>query len=313
MLFLIIWFILAQFIFAGAIYTLDAATDINTTALMLSPWYIIGLQLTVLVLPLFVWLFLKKDSIKPHLPNWKLGKRNIILLIALSFFIQPAMMFISGISGLFSPNIVSDMIYSFMEHPLWLILLATAVTPAICEELVFRGYLQSQHRDRSIKQAAILNGLFFAIIHLNLQQFAYTFVLGVAFAYLVYYTRNIWAAIIPHFIVNATQGILGRLAFSVDLTYLQEATGQAEPQRLISSITPEAEAIIIMGVITLLVSPIIYTLFKEIIVHNKWRVQDHSPFAPSAPPPPTKPPFLDRYAICVIVIYVAFMLLINII
>jgi len=37
---------------------------------------------------------------------------------------------------------------------------------------------------------------------LNLHQFMYTFLLGIFFAYMVYYTRSIWSAIFSHFLVN---------------------------------------------------------------------------------------------------------------
>jgi len=274
MLFLLIWFILAQLLLPGTLMALEIVFDFNATAIFASPAFIIILQLVVLILPLMVWLQIKKDKLTPNMPNWKLGGTNIALIILLSFLLQPAMMTISGITSLFTPNIVSDMIYGFVETPLWLLLLGTAVTPAICEELVFRGYIQTQHQNRTVKQAAILNGLFFAIIHLSMSQFAYAFILGVVFFYMVHYTRSIWAGILPHFIINATQVSFGRWAFIADMP---EAVTEVDPYTeellaLLDSVSPELLAIVVMGGLTLLLTPVIIIIFREFIKHNRWRM-----------------------------------------
>jgi len=314
MLFLLLWFIVMQLLSSGVLMALENAYLLDINAVITSPWYIVTLQLGVLLFPLFLWLFIKRDNIKHHLPNIPLGSKNILIIVVLSFFLQPAMMTISGISSLFFNNYVSDMIYSFMEQPLWLILIATAVTPAVCEELVFRGYIQSQHQDRSIKQAAILNGLFFGIIHLNMQQFAYAFAMGIVFAYLVYFTKNIWAGIIPHFIVNATQGILGRWAFSVastEVAYYAAETGQYS-------------AIIIMGVFTLFTAPVVFILFRSLWRDYKERFEPQVPTEnpyyqdpqfdvnkPQVEMICKDPPFFDRYVVGIVVIFVLFMLMIH--
>jgi len=344
MLFLLIWFVVAQLLIVGVLQVFASVYDLDINAISASPWLIIVTQLTALLLPLFVWLYIKKDSFKKNMPNWALGTKNIVIITLLSFLLQPVMMTVSGISSLFFTNYVSETIYAFMEYPLWLIILAMAVTPAVVEELVFRGYLQTQHQDRNIHQAALLNGLFFGIIHLNMQQFAYAFFMGIIFAYMVYYTRSIWAGILPHFIVNATQGIIGRLAFAPGA---YETLAQVEPERLITSVSPEVEAIIIIGIFALMLSPIIFVLARAFVRHNRWRVkylhqeqpaemprydeyyanqanamhtasphlhprqwpypsENESADGQAYPPAGWKPPFFDRYAIWVIIIFIAF-------
>lgn len=312
MLFLMIWVILSQLIFTGILIALDAADIVDIDVITASPWYMICIQLIILLLPLFIWLSMKADVLANNIPSKNLSAKNIILIIAISLFIQPAMMTLSGISSLFFTNHVSEMMYTFMEQPLWLIILATAVTPAVCEELVFRGYVQTKHSDRNIKQAAILNGLFFAIIHLSIQQFAYAFVMGIIFAYMVYYTRSIWAGILSHFVVNATQSIMGRWAFAST-----EAT-----ERLIPSLSPEVEAVIIIGNFALFLTPIVRILFKKFFLYNKNQMsQETSDRLPvSSPEDPindtnetckepiisNSPPMIDKYVIAIITIYIAF-------
>ncbi|MCL2362082.1 MAG: CPBP family intramembrane metalloprotease [Defluviitaleaceae bacterium] len=322
MLFLTLWVVLSQLTITGVLLALDAADIVNINIISTSPWYMVGMQLVILMLPLMVWLIMKEDKLAPNIPRQQLSAKNIILVVAISLLIQPAMMTLSGISSLFFTNYISEMIYTFMEHPLWLILLATAVTPAVCEELVFRGYLQTQHKGRKLKQVAILNGLFFAIIHLNLQQFAYAFVMGIIFVYMVHYTRSIWAGILSHFIVNATQGIMGRWAFAATDTHAQVQT----TERLIPAVSPEVETIILIGGFALLLAPVIVLLFREFFRYNKSKMAEEAEIAaltqatiedivelteltetsnPMEEDQPV-PSLIDKYVIIVILIYALF-------
>jgi len=118
------------------------------------------------------------------------------------------MMLISGIASIFVTNPVSRFAEQLTSLPFFVGLLIIAVTPAICEEWIFRGYIQSHYSELPIRTTAIINGLFFGIIHLTLHQFPYAFLMGVIFAYMVYYTRSVYAGIWAHFAVNAMQFFL---------------------------------------------------------------------------------------------------------
>ena len=183
----------------------------HSVNIMDHPWIMILLQLLGLLLPLFLWLIITKDSFKRNMPNKPLGATNIALLVVMSFLIIPGVMLISAISSLFVTNDVAVMLQSLSAQPWWLMMLVFAVTPGIVEELVFRGYIQSNTRG-SVTKIVVLNGFLFAIMHLNPHQFVYTFVLGVVFAYMVYYTKNIWAGIIPHFLINGINVTLSHWA-----------------------------------------------------------------------------------------------------
>jgi len=304
MLFLIIWvFVLMmalQFLFIVL-----RESGVNVNAVMVSPWFLIAQQLVIFILPLFIWLALKGDNIKQNLPNQKLGGKNIMLIIALSFLIQPVMMTISAVMSLFVTNDVAGLMDSFMAAPFWLTILAIAVTPAICEELVFRGYIQSQYNDRTIKKTALINGLFFAIIHLNFHQFAYAFVMGVVFAYMVHYTRSIWAGIIPHFIVNASQAVLFRLANMAQPAGYSPDVQAAEELLAAMPISMEAMAIIIISVIALCLSPVIFILFREFFRHNKWRVAA----GPEDGGEVSEGLQVDYYTVLVVAVFIGFMVL----
>lgn len=89
-------------------------------------------------------------------------------------------------------------------------LVVLAVTPAFCEELLFRGYVQRQlERGTGAAWGILLSGLFFGFYHLRLTQVIPLSVLGVYLAYLVWRTGSLWPAILVHFLNNAMAVLLG--------------------------------------------------------------------------------------------------------
>ncbi|MCL2215665.1 MAG: CPBP family intramembrane metalloprotease [Defluviitaleaceae bacterium] len=277
-----------------------------------SPWFIIFQQVMVFILPLGIWLFLTKEKLTEYVPNMKLGKINIIFIFFLSIFLQPIMMLLSGISGLFFPNQVGAMVGGMAAQPLWLMLLALAVTPAICEEIVFRGYIQSAYRNLPFTVSALLNGLFFAMIHLSLQQFLYAFAMGVIFAYMVHYSRSIRAGILMHFIMNASQISLARL---VRISVPESLA--APPQRI--SFAEQLHALMGMGVIALVAAPCVVILFRSFLSHNRQRNIEYDmqkeiwqePIESSAEAEasnPTRFRYIDPFIPAVVALYVFIML-----
>jgi sodium transport system permease protein len=83
------------------------------------------------------------------------------------------------------------------------LILLLAVTPAITEEILFRGFiLRSFEHNWPLWKAAVASGFLFGFMHLNPYQFFYAAALGTAFAFLAVRTGSIWTAIIAHLIVN---------------------------------------------------------------------------------------------------------------
>jgi len=79
-----------------------------------------------------------------------------------------------------------------------------ALTPALCEEVFFRGYVQ-RHFERGIGVAwgIVVTGLIFGLYHLRLTQVLPLSVLGVYLAYLTWRTGSLWIPIVVHFANNA--------------------------------------------------------------------------------------------------------------
>lgn len=92
----------------------------------------------------------------------------------------------------------------FADSNIWVTLVVVAVLPAICEEMLFRGYLLSacSAGDR-FKRGLIISSLMFGAMHLYAIKLLPTTLLGVAFAYVAYQSGSIFIGMILHFINNA--------------------------------------------------------------------------------------------------------------
>ena len=100
----------------------------------------------------------------------------------------------------------------------WLIFVIS-ITPAICEEVLFRGFIFSSMRDRVAPWALVLvTGLLFGAFHLSIFRLFGTTALGVIMGLLVYKSGSIWTSVIFHAINNA----MAVVAFSVSSTLLAQ-------------------------------------------------------------------------------------------
>ena len=89
------------------------------------------------------------------------------------------------------------------SHPAW-ILLTMALVPAVCEELLFRGFVLNQLLGLETRARAILvSAVLFGIFHRHLLLILPAFLAGILFAVMVQRSRSLVPAILAHFTVNA--------------------------------------------------------------------------------------------------------------
>lgn len=96
--------------------------------------------------------------------------------------------------------------YLTADTPLgWLmVFLVGALVPAVCEEVTFRGLIQTGlRRSYGARHAVVWSGFLFALLHLNPWNFLGLWFLGVFLGYLRERTGSIRPAIILHMLNNA--------------------------------------------------------------------------------------------------------------
>ncbi len=105
-----------------------------------------------------------------------------------------------------------------------------AVTPAICEELLFRGYIQRQlERSTGVVVAVVLTGLMFGFYHLQLSQVIPLATLGIYMAYLTWITGSLIPAILVHLANNS---------FAILMSVYAEESDNISPEELATMSVP---------------------------------------------------------------------------
>jgi sodium transport system permease protein len=131
-------------------------------------------------------------------------------------------------------------------RPLAFDLFLIAASPAICEELFFRGALLSGlRRTLSPWAAALVCGVLFGIFHLDLVRLLPTAVLGTILAWLTLAGGSILPAMIFHFLNNASAVLVTRFEARLGLSFL----GTTAPLGLVGTVV--AGMLFVAGVLLL--------------------------------------------------------------
>ena len=106
------------------------------------------------------------------------------------------------------------------SHPAW-ILLTMALVPAVCEELLFRGFVLNQLLGPETRARAILvSAVLFGIFHRHLLLILPAGLAGLLFAVMVQRSRSLATAILAHFTVNACAVALSHWQAAASVAWL---------------------------------------------------------------------------------------------
>lgn len=93
------------------------------------------------------------------------------------------------------------------------VLLVVALTPSVCEEVMFRGYLQRQvERRLGVVWSIVLVGLVFGLFHLRPTQVLPLAFLGLYLGYAVWVTGSLWSGFLIHLLNNGIAVIVSEYA-----------------------------------------------------------------------------------------------------
>lgn len=165
--------------------------------------------------------------------RWSENTPYYILLSALLVIVvQPIILYLGHLNSLLPvPESFSDlqtsqyeMFEQFLKQDgvMWFGLFHIALVPAVCEELLFRGYiLRAFEKSWGIITAIIVSGLIFGLFHIQLTNLLPLATLGMLFALFTWLSASLWPAVIAHFINNGAAVVMAtyypELAFA-DMT-----------------------------------------------------------------------------------------------
>lgn len=189
--------------------------DASTTSVQLIETMV--LEIVVIGLPALLFVILGAED-----------KRDVLKIKQLSFIdvVLVGGMAVSGYGVITFVNLLWYLLLSQIGQPMaqdiptiatggdfLLGIVAMAVVPAFCEEMMFRGVIFHAYESRfRWIPAVVMVGAMFAVYHLLLLTIPSILILGIMITYTVYRTRSIWAGVLYHFVHNT---------LSVCLTYVQ--------------------------------------------------------------------------------------------
>lgn len=120
--------------------------------------------------------------------------------------------------------------FSYPEGALgkMLTVLAISAVPALIEEFAFRGVFMGALRPFGDWYAIFISSIFFGLMHGNLVQIPFAFIVGLALGLTVKLSGSLWPAILAHFLNNF---------FSVLLDFASESLSESHANLLFSAYT----------------------------------------------------------------------------
>ena len=208
------------------------------------------------LLPLMLYLLITRQRPKIVLPTVSLGMKNGIYIAVTSLAAVLIILFVNF--GHFN-TIFNGVVPETIELPglsaIWIPLIAHGILTASFEELWFRGpiYAEYQKRRVSILKTTLISGLLFGIIHAGVFQISYTAFMGIMWAFMLYYTRSIWAPILAHVVFNSLFILLNPVFFLNNYAVFWD---------MIQTYT------LIIGIFALIMIPVAFVCMKKLIANN---------------------------------------------
>lgn len=138
-----------------------------------------------------------------------------------------------------------------------------AVLPALLEEMVFRGYVLRALRPYGDWFAVTASAVLFGLMHGNIAQIPFAFIVGMALGWLYVMTDNIWIPIAVHFINNGFSLLLQYCTIGLSDTKIADMNG--------FSIC----ALIVVGALSLAVLIVRHSaLLRRLATRSSLRVRD---------------------------------------
>ncbi len=158
----------------------------------------------IILVPSLIFIVCERVELSEWVPFKKIKWSTFWLTILFTICISPFISFINVLSQLFTTNIVAELSGEFLAvSPLALLFIVGFFGP-FCEEFTFRGVIyHGLGMSGRIPAAILVSALFFGLMHMNLNQFSYAFVLGLAFGLINEATGSILPSLIMHILINS--------------------------------------------------------------------------------------------------------------
>lgn len=265
---------------ANILYLIIAIMLITMGAKAQSNEIYTGLLITeyiIVLLPVLIYLILRNYSLKDSLRLNQIGFIQSVKIVFIVLFAYPIAVFFNFIGIMILsrfveiipnavplPTTASEYIVSF---------LVIALTPGICEEVMFRGVMMRSYHSLGKRKAIIYSAILFGLFHFNLQNLLGPIFLGILFGLIGYKTNSLYSTIIGHTVNNTIALTIGYLANDLEqnLETSIDTTGFAELDGLFFTF-------ISLGIIALLFGFIVYKLVQSLTIYGERETMEFESF-----------------------------------
>lgn len=185
--------------------------------------------ITAMVLISLIYCVLSNTPLRDLIPLHKSKEYPIIPIIVVGFALSLVTNQISalldynlslfGITSSSSSDIEATSSFEFVLN-----IIDTAIIPAIVEEFAFRGVILGKLRKYGDNFAIVVSAVLFGIMHGNLTQAPFAFVIGLILGFAVVKTNTIITSMFIHFLNNLFSVFISIMNSSALFTQLQVST-----------------------------------------------------------------------------------------
>ena len=172
---------------------------------------VFGTQMILLLVPLFLVIYTKRDIrqtygfARTNAVNFLGGALISVGMVLLNLVITAALMKLFPQSTENMETVFSDL----FESNVVAAFLVIAVTPAVCEEMLFRGVIMRSMKAKYRASSAIaITAVLFGLYHMSLVKFIPTGFIGLLLCLVAWKADSIYPAMLMHFINNAISVIV---------------------------------------------------------------------------------------------------------
>jgi len=210
-----------------------------------------------LLIPALLYLMILKPETASNIRFSFLNIKSNIIIILITFLVMPFVSLVNNISMIFVDNKISGTIDAISGNPLPVNIMLIGIIPALCEEFLFRGLIFHGYKKRNPLRAMVLSGFLFGLIHFNVNQFIYAFMMGTFFSLMVYVTNSLWSSVLSHMVFNT---------FNVVIAYLAKDQVASTKKVTDAAIFDAYIGLTIFAVIGLV---LVFALFKKLCKYNR--------------------------------------------
>jgi len=200
----------------SGIYILSTIISVIISAVLSIDEYVMGMLVTMLagiITSIFVIKTVPTKNKETYPEEKALGVKNswkiyasvIIMMFTSMWGIHVVTGWITKYSGDIGKELMEKRLEDFANSPVLLLLILAIIIAPITEEIVFRyGIYGTLRRSTTIVASAIISAIIFGAIHFTFEALFYGSVIGIVFALLYEYTRNIKTSIVGHMTYNVS-------------------------------------------------------------------------------------------------------------